>query len=156
MIMIALFAAAILIAYVARPRRPDFVLVTAAGDTYMRRWWVWARNRWANAYWHILGADDDARAVHDHPWWNITIVIRGSYREVFADGTFKIRRPGSIVLRSPRDAHRLEIVTPTVTTLFLTGPVVRDWGFQTATDGWMHHSKWQDYCSARGAAEGVK
>lgn len=125
-------------------RRPDFQL----GD-YLQRWWIWPRNRWCNAYWHEFSASDDARAVHDHPWFNMSIILRGSYREHFHDGTSKVRTAGCIVFRQARALHRLELLTPTVTTLFLTGPKVRDWGFQTPDRGWVHHSQWQAYLRER-------
>jgi hypothetical protein len=53
---------------------------------YMDRFWV--RNpgeeceTWGARVHNIKRSDYD-RALHDHPWWNISIVLRGGYWEVF-------------------------------------------------------------------------
>lgn len=132
-------------------RKPDLILPGSAGEPdYMRRWWVWPRNRFFNAYLHKLGSSDDAMAYHDHPWWNVSIILKGSYREHFHDGTNKVRRAGHIVFRSALTLHRLEIIEP-VTSLFITGPRVRNWGFLTPDEGWIPHEEWDDYVAVREA-----
>lgn len=133
-------------------RKPDFV-VNGTGEErdYLRRWWIWPRNRWANAYLHVFHRSDDARAVHDHPWFNVSIILRGRYREHFHDGTSKVRKPGHVVFRSARALHRLELLTPAVTTIFLTGPRVRTWGFQTPDKGWIPHTAWDAYVAKQEA-----
>lgn len=113
-------------------RRPDFVVRRATGEPYLNRWWLIPRNRWFNVYLHeFLGSDED-RALHDHPWFNLSILLFGQYTEVTIQngGTEKrvVRRAGALKLRSPWAAHRIEIAQP-CWTLFLTGPVVRTWGF---------------------------
>lgn len=127
-------------------RAPDFVIGDAARP-YMHRWWLIPRNRWFNVYLHHILRDDDDRALHDHPWWNVSIVLRGGYREVTPRGTF-LRRAGSIVLRGALDAHRLEIPNDmgiqSCWTLFITGPRVREWGFH-CPKGWV---LWRDFVQA--------
>lgn len=138
-------------------RKPDFV-IGGAERPYMLRWWVIPRNRWFNIYLHKVLRDDDDRALHDHPWWNISIVLRGGYVEVMPDKrrlttpftrisdmpvVRKLRRPGSFVLRRATDAHRLELVKDGdrarhCWSLFITGPVQRQWGFHCA-QGWRSH-----------------
>jgi len=49
--------------------------------------------------------------------------------------------PGSVVTRRPTDPHRIELVTPEAWTLFVTGPIVRRWGFHT-DHGWIHWRQW--------------
>ena len=66
------------------PRAPDFI-IGGAEDAYMLRWWVIPRNRWFNIYLHKILRDDDPRALHDHPWWNISIVLKGGYLEWFSN-----------------------------------------------------------------------
>ena len=66
-----------LIAHVSR-RAPDFQ-IGGSVNPYCNRWWVIPRNRWFNIYLHEFVRDDDDRALHDHPWWNISIVLRGGY-----------------------------------------------------------------------------
>lgn len=127
-------------------RAPDFVIGGDA-DPYMRRWWVIPRNRWFNIYLHEVLRDDDDRALHDHPWANCSIVLRGGYVEVtpkHPDGI--AREPGTVVLRRPTELHRLKVrreidgsVIP-CWSLFITGPVVRSWGF-ACPQGWVHWRK---------------
>ena len=127
------------------PREPDFII----GGDYMRRWWVIPRNRFFNVYLHCIGRNDDDRALHDHPWWNVSIILRGAYREVMPDGQ-RVLRPGHVVFRGAETLHRLEVVKGPVWTLFITGPRVREWGFQ-CTRGWVH---WKAFTSDDGKSVG--
>ena len=74
------------------PRAPDFV-IGPAGDPYMRRWWVIPRNKWFNIYLHNIMRSDDDRALHDHPWTNVSVLLRGSYLEHLPGGVAKLRKP---------------------------------------------------------------
>src|ERR1700710_2371105 len=73
-------------------RKPD-VLIGKQDDTYMRRWWVIPRNRWFNIYLHHFLRSDDDRALHDHPWCNLSILLSGSYLEHLTGGYVKMRKP---------------------------------------------------------------
>ena len=64
----------------AASRAPD-VLIGKPGDTYMRRWWVIPRNRFFNVYLHLFLRSDDDRALHDHPWVNLSFLLHGDYTE---------------------------------------------------------------------------
>lgn len=142
-------------------RRPDFVIGPAA-DPYMERWWVIPRNRWLNVYLHRIRHDDDDRALHDHPWCNITLVLAGGYLEHTPDGVFR-REVGDMVFRRSTALHRLELLAvgwarPTQAwSLFVTGPVVRTWGF-ACPQGWR---PWREFVQperpgeiGRGCGEG--
>ena len=120
-------------------RAPDFLIGDPA-DPYLRRWWIIPRNRWFNIYLHHIRRPDDDRALHDHPWWNASIVLRGGYLEVRPIG-YKTRRPGSVVIRRPLTAHRLVPLSGDCWTLFITGPRVREWGFH-CPKGWV---VWTDF-----------
>lgn len=137
---------------VAARRGADFVI--GVERTYLRRWWIIPRNRFANAYLHEICADDDDRALHDHPWVNCSILLSGRYVEhtIEAGGVEKRveRRAGDIVFRGPRAAHRLELVDGTCWTLFLTGPRLREWGFH-CPKGWV---PWQQFTTADGRGVG--
>jgi hypothetical protein len=65
-----------------RSRLPD---VRIPGDMsippYMLRWWKIRRNAFFNVYYHIVRRSDDDTALHDHPWWNFSILLEGSYTE---------------------------------------------------------------------------
>ena len=127
-------------------REPDFV-IGKPGSDYLRRWYVIPRNRFFNIYLHEVLRDDDDHALHDHPWVNCSIVLRGGYYEVTPRGRFW-RTPGSVTFRRATAAHRLELSRaskicrmPDGTarrvygksrgcwSLFLTGPKIRTWGF---------------------------
>ena len=116
-------------------RAPDFQV-----GRYLKRWWVIPRNRFFNVYLHEFSASDPAD-LHDHPWVNCSIILKGSYIEHFHDRTSRLRNRGHVVFRGATTLHRLELVTRTVTTLFITGPVVRRWGFLTRA-GWVHHESY--------------
>lgn len=146
------------------PRKADF----AIGDPeapYLRRWWIIPRNRFFNIYLHQILKSDDDRALHDHPWFNMSIVLKGGYWEHTPNGKIW-RNPASIVLRRPTTSHRLELATKLALvdggnvlsthpcwTLFITGPRVRNWGF-LCPKGWVH---WRDFIGVKeGEATGAE
>lgn len=154
-VLIVVLALLLLLAWriaLCRFRAPDFV-IGKPGSAYMNRWWVIPRNRWFNLYLHEILRSDDDRALHDHPWVNCSIVLKGGYFEVVPDYrpsfSFPVpptrdlwRGPGSLVLRRPTAAHRLVIgAEGPCWSLFVTGPNVRDWGFW-CPKGW---KKWTDF-----------
>ncbi len=135
--------------------------------TYMQRWWIvpyrhecalkWYRNPfgWLLQQFdiairiHEIHKSDNARAVHDHPWYYITVILKGGYVEITserqADGTYlenrKMYTAGDILFRKAEYRHRLEMIDydlhtwlehgePEVTTtLFITFKKTNDWGF---------------------------
>lgn len=126
-------------------RPPDFV-IGGAERPYLRRWWVIPRNPLFNIYLHQFLRSDDDRALHDHPWINASILMRGRYLEhtISAGGIEHRRelRAGDIRLRpSGRFAHRVELVDGPCWTLFITGPRYREWGFHCPRAGWIHWKK---------------
>jgi hypothetical protein len=132
---------------IGESRPPDFVI---GGDErpYMYRWFLIPRNRWFNVYLHRFYRSDDDRALHDHPWFNVSILLRGSYVEhsILAGGIHRHvpRKAGAFKFRAPWTAHRIEIAEP-CWTLFLTGPVVREWGFHCEA-GWR---PWREFVDER-------
>lgn len=96
---------------------------------YMLRWYVLPRNDWINVYIHKFMRDDDDRALHDHPWPSLSILIKGRYVEEYPAGVRTTYTLGSIKYRSAEYAHRIELPWGPAWTLFITGPRVRDWGF---------------------------
>jgi hypothetical protein len=134
---------------VATKREPDFII--GGHDTpYVRRWWLIPRNRFFNIYLHYFLRSDEDRAHHDHPWVNLSILLQGEYWEhsIAAGGVERIvhRQAGQFKLRRPTSAHRIVIDKP-CWTLFITGPVVRNWGFH-CVKGWR---PWQQFVDKRDA-----
>lgn len=117
------------------PRPADFI-IGGAENPYIYRWWVIPRNTWFNIYLHKIVRDDDDRALHDHPWVNLSIILKGCYYEVTPRGR-KLRRSWVPILRMPKAAHRLELPDGHCWSLFITGPRVREWGF-LCPKGWVH------------------
>lgn len=135
-------------------RPPDFTV----GENYLRRWWIIPRNNIFNIYLHHFRVSDDDRASHDHPYINISILLQGSYIEHTPNGKF-IRTAGDVKIRLPKTLHRLELLTDSdgksipTWTLFITGPRIRNWGFQVGPivrnwlgfrtkSGWMDHESY--------------
>lgn len=112
------------------------------GSDYLVRHYLLPRNKILNVYLHrFLGSDDD-RALHDHPWYSVSCVLKGRLIEHRADGSSQEIGRGKITLRSPKFQHRIELPQgESATTLFITGPVVRTWGF-ICPHGWI---SWNEY-----------
>ncbi len=145
----------------ARP--PDFI-VGGPDRPYLLRWWLLPRNPVLNVYLHRFLRDDDDRALHDHPWHWASILLLGSYIEhtIAAGGIHhQLRRDAPSLKLSPASrAHRIELLREVVdngdpivraddpavpcTTLFITGPRFRQWGFHCPERGWVH---WRDFTS---------
>jgi hypothetical protein len=122
---------------VADRRKPDY-LIHPERD-YIRRWWVIPRNRYFNIYLHRVNANDDDRALHDHPWFCSSLILDGAYKEITPTGS-TVRRKGNFVVRKGTALHRLEVEEGPVWSLFITGPKYREWGFMDPELGWIHHS----------------
>lgn len=135
-------------------RAPDVVITTpGAEEDYLRRWWVIPRNEQFNVYLHRFLRSDDDRALHDHPWDNQSWLLEGEYLEHTPYGVLH-RRAGDYIERAAKSAHRIELIDGKPTTsLFITGPKIREWGF-FCPQGWVH---WQTFTAGpnggRGCAE---
>lgn len=136
------------------PRKPDFI-IGPHDAPYLRRWWVIPRNRFFNIYLHNMLRDDDDRALHDHPWWNISFILKGGYLEWFSHRGEPIncvwRARWRFVFRKPTCAHRLTLGhgTGPSWSLFITGPIVRQWGFH-CQQGWR---VWTEFVNARDSGQ---
>lgn len=147
----------------AMSRPPDFI-IGGADNPYMLRWYLtpWSGGRrgkigayltrWQRflralpgAYVHMIVRSDDDRALHDHPWGNCSILLRGSYVEhaILAGGVNVKTRisAGDVVFRPAEAAHRLEIDRGPCWSLFLFWRRRREWGFH-CPDGWVH---WEQF-----------
>jgi len=149
-----------------KPKRPADYIVRGSGSDdrpYLRRWWIIPKNRFFNIYLHQILESDDDRALHDHPSFNVSIVLKGGYWEVMPlykrmwphsrDVTMKWRRAGSIIFRRSTTPHRLVLSKRNgylhgrrcqeSWTLFITGPRVRQWGFWCPS-GWRDYKTFSD------------
>ena len=127
-------------------RKPDLVI----NGNYLSRWYIIPRNKYFNIYLHHFTGSDDARALHDHPWWSMSVLFKGELQEVtrqtgvqYTQRRIKKWLP---YFRRPTALHRM-VCEKSAWTLFITGPRVRQWGFQTRQHGWLH---WIDYFNLYG------
>lgn len=116
-------------------------------DPYLDRWTLFSC-RWFQVLLHRFHRSDNA-AVHDHPWWFVSLVLWRGYREQIRRARFGhqviqyVRRwPLSLAFRRAEDRHRVillpavktrELLVPGTTapawTLVITGPRRRTWYF---------------------------
>lgn len=104
------------------------------GDPYMLRWFIIPRNRRFNIYLHKFLRDDDDRALHDHPWWFVSLILKGGYFERVEPNRIISRSPGSIAFRPATHRHRVILRGNTgqrepCWTIVVTGRKKRTWGF---------------------------
>lgn len=107
-------------------REPDFY-VGDKDNPYLLRWWIIPRNRYFNIYLHKFLRDDEDRALHDHPWKSLSIILKGKYIE-HTPNKFLNRRTGliewlpdntkifnrfSFIYRGAGYAHRIELIKDT-------------------------------------------
>lgn len=134
----------------SRPR--DFA-IGRPDDDYLRRWFVIPRNGIFNIYLHEFIRSDDDRALHDHPWWNVSFLLAGEYTEhTIPAGGVNIRtvyKAGDLKFRRAVAAHRIELHAGPTWSLFITGPRIRDWGFHCPL-GWKH---WKEFTSPHNPGE---
>ena len=119
--------------------KPHFI-IGSAERPYLLRWYLIPRNPFVNVYLHKFLRDDDDRALHDHPWSFISIMLRGGYEEftpVSMDefGWTEIRQAPSIAYRPATHQHRVVLFKDNAGcpvpcwTIVITGPKCREWGF---------------------------
>lgn len=110
---------------------------------FLRRWLIIPKNRLCNVYYHNFIRDDEDRALHDHPWANISVVVHGQYIEhTIAPGGVHKRETiteGQWKFRTAKQAHRVELVCGAPSwSLFITGPITNVWGFHCPDDRITH------------------
>jgi len=62
-------------------RRDPDIVIGGRADPYLLRWFMIPRNPIFNVYLHEFRRSDDDRALHDHPWINLSYLIDGEYVE---------------------------------------------------------------------------
>lgn len=136
-------------------RKPD-LYVGGEEDPYMLRWYILPRNRIFNIYLHKFVRDDDDEAFHDHPWWFVSLMLKGNYYETTPSewnglGQVELRWPLSLAFRRASHLHRVTLLRDKegnplpCWTLVITGSKCRTWGFQCPT-GWVN---FRDYLTSK-------
>lgn len=137
------------------PSRRIIWSCTASRGPLLTRYFL-LQTRWLGVYLHHLHASDDDRAMHDHPWTFVSLLLSSGYWEhapCRCDYCCENPNTGaidriwyrrfSILVRPAEWRHRLELVEP-CWTLVLRFRRRRLWGFWT-TDGWLD---WRTYGKA--------
>lgn len=105
-------------------------IIGRSGDPYLKRyilfrWWHLPR-----VYVHKFLRSDDDRALHNHPWWFFSVVLKGQYLEFRGDSKAVVRKRFSVAFRNLDTFHRVELIDgKPCWTLIVTGPDIRSWGF---------------------------
>lgn len=112
-----------------------------AGTPYLERYHLVQTPILCIRFHHFLA--DDPADLHDHPWDSTSLLLAGRVREE----TFErvdTWQPGDLITRPAEQAHRLVLLDGEAWTYFVTGPIIRPWGFYA--DG--HWLGWRDYDGA--------
>lgn len=96
---------------------------------------------------HKWICSDDDRALHDHPYWLLIIVLKGSYDDVTEEGREKLVR-WSIRFRRAKHKHTVQLNESPTWTFLITGPPLRKWGFWV--DGGKRWQKASNYFKSKG------
>jgi hypothetical protein len=120
--------------------------------------WILVRFNRFGVYLHKLCRSDYDRALHDHPWPFVSIILRGGYIEVHdqtIDGrtAYESHKAGDILIRPAEWRHRFIIdenpAIPSTWTLVIVGKRQRRWGFFLPS-GWCW---WRKHNGALGICE---
>lgn len=95
---------------------------------------------------HHFRTSDDDRALHDHPWWFFTLILKGGYTDVSDTGNTEMKQ-GRIYFRRAHHKHTVQVHPGGVWTLCLMGPKKQAWGFfvPRKSDGKMKKIKANKY-----------
>lgn len=94
---------------------------------YLRRW-AFLFGAFSVRVHHFYRSDDE-RAPHNHPWWFVTLVLRGGYTDVSPDGEDDHLSAGSVRYRPAHHRHTVRTDPGGCWTMVVTGPILRPWGF---------------------------
>ena len=116
------------------------------GELYLTRLNL-IKTPWFSIKLHWIHRPDPDRDLHDHPWWFISLVLRGGYMELESKDPARKRGEPRLVKRwnfkNKTTAHRIAEVKPNTLTLILSGPkdTAKEWGFYDAETMQFTHNK---------------
>src|SRR3972149_7283179 len=115
-------------------KRQSQRMITRDDKPYLERFYIFSSKYLTILLHRFHSSDPDD--FHDHPFDNITVLLKGRYREDNVDGTFNIARPWYIKFRTAEQFHRIRMIKDTGPTwsLFIHFKRRRDWGFLKKED----------------------
>lgn len=160
--LFVLTATALFLNYVLWTMAHPQIIRDAKDEPYLVRYFIWKPDwlaklkidpkKCGRIYLHHILRSDYDRALHDHPWSFVSVMLKGGYWEhrpsgADRDGNIKSRRTwyqAPAILRRPAPSiHRLELPEgKTCWTLVFVGPKKREWGFWTRMLEWC---SWKRY-----------
>lgn len=103
------------------------------GSLYMERYTLYRKPQvWARI--HVTYRSDLDPHLHDHPWRNVSWILKNGYLEQMPDRSV-YRYKGDIIYRGLKSRHRLDLLIDDrgaiqpCTSLFITGEWKQVWGF---------------------------
>lgn len=122
---------------------PDRTIRRIEGKPHMLRWYLVRTPLFSVYLHHIIGSDED-KAMHDHPWANLSLVLSGHYIE-HQPNRRRMVQAGEVLTRWATTPHRIEVTGPypSVWSLFICGPRRRVWGFH-CPKGWIPWTQFVD------------
>jgi hypothetical protein len=109
------------------------------GETFIR--YDLLKTPFGNLYLHNLicptsHLDENGNLLcHDHPWWFITLVLKGGYTEMTSVDrgwiVVGVLKPGALRFRSAKWSHSVTTSEKGMWSLVLTGPKSREWSVHT-------------------------
>lgn len=96
-------------------------------EPYLKRWYVRklrGEQRGLQVYVHKIMRPDHDRALHDHPWWFWSFIVKGGYTEELDNGARRSWRAPAFSRHAAEDRHRIDATLndKPVWTIFITGP----------------------------------
>lgn len=97
--------------------------------------------RWGSIRFHRWLGSDDRRATHDHKWWFLTFVWRGSYQDHDENGNVETLKAPAIRFREHSHKHYVVPGSKGASSIMITGPDKWFWGFYP-NGKFMRHTKY--------------
>lgn len=122
------------------------------GELYLTRFYIYRKSAWwlPSIYIHCFHSSDHDPELHNHGWKkSISLILKGSYseeRRIPGSVRTKIFKPGMLNKIDKSTFHRVDLLTPRVWTLFISGTKNDpEWGFWDRHTGiyrpWQEHIK---------------
>lgn len=136
------------------PDQGDWLFMSPQRIMHYGKLYMWRlrmlRTPWFSVYLHHIVKEDVDTDLHDHPWSFFSILLWGSYWELFpSEERTKHRHVRWFNFKRAEDAHTITWLSTRRTgvwTLVFLGPKRRSWGFYTSK-GWI---PWRQYVAEKG------